>query len=84
MEWIAENWFLLLVLGGCVGMHLLMHRKGHHDHNTTHIDDSGQMQYSLANDTIEEISQHDDELVPTHTRQTKDNESGGCCSHSKH
>ncbi len=25
MTWLAENWFLLLLLVGCVGVHFFMH-----------------------------------------------------------
>lgn len=83
MEWIAGNWLLLLVLGGCVGMHLLMHRNGHHKHNV-HTDDSQRMQYSMATDTIKEIPHHDDDLGSKNNRKTGGHNSEGCCSHSTH
>jgi len=32
MQWLTENWVLLVLLGGCIGMHLFMH--GHHSHSS--------------------------------------------------
>lgn len=36
MEWAMENWFLLLLLGGCLGMHFFMHGHGHGNHGNHH------------------------------------------------
>lgn len=50
MEWIAENWFLLLLLGGCLGMHLFMHGRGHGGHGHHHMHNS---QHNQQNETVE-------------------------------
>lgn len=41
MEWLYENWVLVLVLGGMAAMHLFGHGHGKHKHGKTDKPHSG-------------------------------------------
>jgi len=50
MQWIAENWMLLLLVGGMVAMHLFGHGHGHGKQKSKQISKDDDVAESSSND----------------------------------
>jgi len=65
MEWVAENWLILLLLGGCLGMHIFMPGHMHGNHGRRHSHDfRSNGQNTAADPAPEPVPVRDDPEIP--------------------
>jgi|GEM_PF-1616706 len=81
MEWIADNWFLLLLLGGCMGMHMFMHRHGHGSHDQHQSGDMPRKEFPKSGGEQLAYLPDEDEFFTTDVRTTSGDDDGSCCGH---